>query len=104
MNRISTFTTATLLALGLAGAALADTAPASTTVSLVGKDQATISADIRKAAQQVCGKELSGTFAGFDQMSLCVSISAAQAMAEVSRIQAAQAAKPRDVATAGRTQ
>jgi hypothetical protein len=75
--------TLTLLAALGAVMSLASTASAevSKTVSLVGKDAATIRADITRAAKEVCNKELNGRTEWIAGYARCVDDTIARAMA-----------------------
>lgn len=73
-----------LILIAASAAALATTASAAeVTVSLVGKDQKTIRADVFKAAQEVCRQVFLHESAAPYEVGACVQDSSAKAMAEV---------------------
>ena len=74
---------------------------ASVTVSLVGKDDRTIRADIRKAATAACLEDLRASVMSFEVLQICTDASVDRAMADLARIRSARGfAQARGEATA----
>jgi len=77
MFRKVSLTAAAVLA--LAGSAQAG----SVTVSLIGKDAATIHADIRHAARRACADEIGGSAFYYDMLDSCMRQAVAEAEAKI---------------------
>ena len=104
MIRTTSLLTITAFAIGLsAGAAAAEVDAASTKVSLKGKTNVEIAAEIYKAAREVCSRELGDSALAYGEQGYCVKDTASRAMAAVEKIRSAQAAQPEMVASAAVT-